>query len=118
MKVIQIKIYPEKGSAGERLIQAQFVAGEGIAGDRHNNVSLMTETARKFAEKNPEGMCMAKFKANLLVEGDLSDNEILKITGGKKFCFEECTIFSTECPFGEGVGFAEVVKNGVISVKR
>lgn len=114
MKIIEIKIYPEKGSEGQVVKQAQFIVGEGIVGDRHNNVSIMTKNAKQFAEENPQGMCMSKFKANLLVEGDLADNETFKITGGKKFCFSECPIFSENCPFAMGVGFADIIQNATI----
>jgi len=117
--VKQITIYPEKGGKGESAAKVQLVAGEGILGDYHKNVSLMTTASHEFVRQNPSGMCMARFKAaNFLVEGDLADSEFLKITGGKRFCFPECPIFSDDCPFKAGVGFADVIKDGVITIEE
>jgi MOSC domain-containing protein YiiM len=124
-KIIGIKVYKEKGSKGENLTQAELVAGEGIAGDRHNDVTLLTKDALLFAEQNPGGLCFGRFKENILIDTDLQGisritlgTAILETTARKKFCFTDCSHFSEEnkCPFSKGVAFAQVVQNGVIII--
>ena len=124
MKISSIKIYKEKGCPGQPQTTAQLTPEEGIAGNRHNDITLITQAAQAFKNQGG-GMCFAKFKENLIVEGSLHHDkpiEIgkaqLEITSGKKFCFKECQFFSEikKCPMQEGVAFAKVTKGGNITI--
>jgi len=123
-KVLGIKIYTKKGCEGEVLTTARLTPDEGIVGNRHDDLCLLTTTAQEFMKK-AEGLCFPRFKENLVVEGDLSDSGtlaigdvVLELTGGKKFCFPECAYFSEDggCPMTGGVAFARVVQGGVVTV--
>ncbi|MCL2855597.1 MAG: hypothetical protein FWE21_08260 [Defluviitaleaceae bacterium] len=122
-QILSIKIYPQKGCEGEALTQATLAPNQGIPGDRHNNISLQTKNARHFMEENPGGICFAKFKANILFDGQLQNSELLElgeaaleITGGKTFCFDSCKYHSVDkpCPMHQGVAFGRVVRGGLI----
>ena len=123
-KVLGIKIYTKKGCAGEALTTAQLTPEEGMVGNRHDDLCLLTATAQEFMKK-ADGMCFPRFKENLVVEGSLHDSgtlavgdAILTITGGKKFCFPECAYFSEDggCPMTGGVAFARVVQGGTVAL--
>jgi MOSC domain-containing protein YiiM len=125
-KILSIKIYSKKGCAGESLTHATLSPEEGIIGDRHNDIALLTKSAIDFAAQNPGGACFAKFKENLIIDADFDenkqitlDNAVLEIIGGKKFCFEQCKYFAKDkpCAFKEGVAIAKVVQGGEIVVK-
>jgi len=127
-KIRHIKIYPEKGSKGELLSQANLQENEGIVGDRHSDISLLTTAAQLFKEQNPGGLCFARFKENILIDADLHGidhitigDAVLGLGAKKKICIPECSHYKTyflngkKCPFSEGVAFARVLKGGAIA---
>ena len=125
-KVLSIKIYPKKGAQDELTASAELKVGEGIVGNYRNDISLLTKNAQLFAKQNKNGLCFGRFKANIVIDAISLQNisqlkikdVVLRIDGGKKFCFADCAHFSEEkmCPFQEGVAFAQVVRGGIISI--
>jgi MOSC domain-containing protein YiiM len=124
--------YSAKGSPGEKLIEAELIAGLGLAGDYHQGgerqLSLLSAETRAWLDRqNGQGLCFARFKENLLLEGFASEyladgssvqvgDAVLRIHAEKKYCHTECPLFSggETCKLPESVLFAEVERGGTI----
>jgi MOSC domain-containing protein YiiM len=108
------------------------VAGLGLAGDFHQGgerqLSLLSTATRAWLDMQTEpGLCFARFKENLLVEGleeeCLADGSsiqvggsVLRIRTGQKYCHGECPLFLSgdACKLPESVLFAVVEQGGTI----
>ena len=122
IKPISIKIYPPEGGALQ-VDEAVLDTKCGIVGNKHDDISFLSRDAFEFQNKNPDGMCMARFKENMVVDVNFQGLDVLEIgtatvemTEGKRFCFDSCKYFSESelCPFKAGITFGRVVKNGII----
>ena len=126
VKILALKRYAAKGSLVETLQEAKLTAGQGIEGDAHTNVSILTQTAKLWMDAQTEaGLCFGRLKENILLEGTLErgcelhfDDVMLYISTRQKYCFPSCA-HKTEicpCPLATGVFFAEVLQGGMVYV--
>ena len=135
----RIRIYPQKGSAGLELQEAQLIEGLGLDGDYHapagkqpkpetRQLSLLPANSRDELTKQKEkGLCFSRFKENICIHGITADairpgarleteEVVLEITGETKRCHEECGLYQAGklCPLAGQSLFAKVLKGGLI----
>jgi len=132
LKIISLTRHPTKGAPGESLTKMTLIKNVGIDGDfhvgGHKQISLLSGEARRCMDASPDkGICFNRFKENILVEG-LNElkvggllsvgDAVLRITGSKDRCYEECGLFSkgTPCRLAEGAFFASVEQGGSVQI--
>ncbi|MCL2353094.1 MAG: hypothetical protein FWC69_00525 [Defluviitaleaceae bacterium] len=122
IKPLSIKIYPLEGGVLQ-VEEATLSLDEGIVGNKHDDISFLSVDALQFQKNNPDGMCMARFKENIVLDIDFRDidtlelgDAVVEISSGKRFCFERCKYFDEGklCSFKVGVAFGKVIKSGII----
>jgi MOSC domain-containing protein YiiM len=132
MKICSLTRYGKKGAPGESLARMTLIKDAGIDGDFHaggqNQISLLAAETRCWMDALPEkGLCFNRFKENMLVEGLgelkvgglLSAGEaVLRITGAKDRCYDECGLFSKggPCRLSGGAFFASVEEGGTVEI--
>jgi cyclic pyranopterin phosphate synthase len=121
-----------KGAPGEALTRMTLIKNVGIDGDFHEGgqkqISILSAETRRWMDASPEkGLCFKRFKENILVEGlrELKvasllscGKAVLRITGAKDRCYDECGLFSkgAPCRLSEGAFFASVEQGGAIQI--
>ena len=132
MLISSLARYQKKGAPGETLTEMTLITDVGIDGDFHaggpRQVSLLSTEIRRWMDASPDkGLCFNRFKENILVEGlkELkvgsllsAGDAVLRITGAKDRCHDECGLFSkgTPCRLSEGVFFASVEQSGTVQI--
>lgn len=133
-KVLKVQLNIKKGEPPVPVESCEAVAGSGIRGDRHvgkgeRDVCLCRkELLDWMGEQKVKGLCFARHKENLLLEG-FGDGElipgrqlagaeaVLEISDFPKHCFpEECELAKagTVCKLREEYQMARILKSGVI----
>ena len=124
-----LAVFTQKGQPG------RFLEGKGIEGDRFadggpRQVSLMDAEVRAWMDVQEEkGLCFARYKENLLVEGlarmelgegrELSAGTArLQVTDSGKRCFPECPLLrqGKKCRLSGGICYACVTGTGEAAV--
>ena len=130
VKILELKKYapdPEEGGA-ERLQEAKLEVGQGIAGSRlkhpERQVSILTKEARAWMDQQEEkGLCFAKCKENMLLEGSFERGSklafgeaVLQVGFDEKYCFPSCVYRqgASPCPLAGGMFFAKVLESGTV----
>jgi cyclic pyranopterin phosphate synthase len=132
LKINSLARYQKKGAPGEILTEMTLIEDVGIDGDFHagspRQISLLSTEIRRWMDASPDkGLCFNRFKENILVDGLkelkvsslLTTGEaVLRITGAKDRCHDECGLFSkgTPCRLSEGVFFASVEQSGTVQI--
>lgn len=127
----RISLFAEKGAAGLAVQEARCVAGQGLEGDFHfggdGSISLMgVETQRAIAQMT-DGLCTAKFAANILTQGmdyaAWAPNDrfragpvLFQLARVGKRCFDECRHFAAHgpCALARGCAFARPLSSGAL----
>ena len=133
-KVLKIQMNIKKGEAPGPVESCEAVEGSGIRGDRHvgrgeRDVCLCRkELLDWMGEQDVQGLCFARHKENLLLEG-FGDGElipgrqlagaeaVLEISDFPKHCFpEECGLAKAgiSCKLREEYQMARILRSGVI----
>ncbi len=133
-KVLKIQLNIKKGEAPVPVESCEAVEGSGIRGDRHvgrgeRDVCLCRkELLDWMGEQDVQGLCFARHKENLLLEG-FGDGElipgrqlagaeaVLEISDFPKHCFpEECGLAKAgiSCKLHEEYQMARILRSGVI----
>ena len=133
-KVLKIQLNIKKGEAPVPVESCEAVEGSGIRGDRHvgrgeRDVCLCRkELLDSMGEQDVQGLCFARHKENLLLEG-FGDGElipgrqlagaeaVLEISDFPKHCFpEECGLAKAGifCKLREEYQMARILRSGVI----
>ena len=133
-KVLKIQLNIKKGEAPVPVESCEAVEGSGIRGDRHvgrgeRDVCLCRkELLDWMGEQDGQGLCFARHKENLLLEG-FGDGElipgrqlagaeaVLEISDFPKHCFpEECGLAKAGifCKLREEYQMARILRSGVI----
>ncbi len=133
-KVLKIQLNIKKGEAPVPVESCEAVEGSGIRGDRHvgrgeRDVCLCRkELLDWMGEQDVQGLCFARHKENLLLEG-FGDGElipgrqlagaeaVLEISDFLKHCFpEECGLAKAGifCKLREEYQMARILRSGVI----
>ncbi len=133
-KVLKIQLNIKKGEAPVPVESCEAVEGSGIRGDRHvgrgeRDVCLCRkELLDWMGEQDVQGLCFARHKENLLLEG-FGDGElipgrqlagaeaVLEISDFPKHCFlEECGLAKAGifCKLREEYQMARILRSGVI----
>lgn len=129
--ISRLQIFEEKKAPGRRMESVQVVKDGGIKGDLHcldgkKQISIMTEEVCRFLEtEEVKGLCFQRFKANLVLDGQIelevgdrirAGGTLLLVTGKKGPCFEECRRYQRgmDCMLKEGCWFATSLEDGVI----
>jgi len=96
--------------------------------DVNSEISILDSKSRKIVDSLKEGICVKKFKENILLGTDsiaylkeysrlkIGENVLLQITSKTKDCYSECTLIEKgeTCPLIENVKYAKVVNSGKI----
>ena len=133
-KVLKIQLNIKKGEAPVPVESCEAGEGSGIRGDRHvgrgeRDVCLCRkELLDWMGEQDVQGLCFARHKENLLLEG-FGDGElipgrqlagaeaVLEISDFPKHCFpEECGLAKAGifCKLREEYQMARILRSGVI----
>lgn len=131
-KVLKVQINEKKGEPPVQVESCTAVKGRGIEGDRHigkgeREVCLCRKELLDWMESQEiQGLCFARHKENLLIEGfgsgelipgrQLAGEEvILEISDFPKHCFEgECDLAKAgiRCQLKEEYQMARIVQSG------
>ena len=130
MKLTKIAVKREKRARIETPACCMLAESEGILEDYHSGGGarelclLSAEVPDLMAEMDYKGLCMRRYKANLLIEGlsgehlqteDLLEigDAVIEITATKR-CFDNCVLVRERaaCPLKDGGLFARVVRSG------
>ena len=132
-KVVGLTVFKDRDEPGAELVEMNLLEGLGIEGDLHQGgerqVTLLSAETRRWVEEQAErGLCFARFKENILVEGlsmdDIKLGDLLTVGSAvlkmsmMKPCFPECTRASKDMPCqlsGRAV-FAVVEQSGTVRV--
>lgn len=136
--VTGLNLFAGKGQPGTPIERIQCITEElkgGIEGDCHygegeKQVSITSEEILKWMqEQETEGLCFAKYNANIVVKGSegqlwsvgekiVFGEAVLKITGRGKKCFNECRRHAAgmDCRLRDGCCYAKVVKAGEVRI--
>jgi len=133
-KVIGLTLYNKKGEPGTPLPELKLLDGIGVEGDFHQGgdkqVSLLLAEVRRWMEaQTKKGLCFERFRENVLIEGLPLENlengsllslgdAVLRVSIGKKHCYEECGLFSrgAPCRLSGSAVFAVVERGGIIRI--
>jgi len=139
--IIEIKIYPEKGSSGLELTEGHLMENMGLEGDCHakggeRQISLLFTGGRESIADSglitEKGLCHDRFKENITIRSQALfsagridpgtrfaiGETVLEISGETKHCHGECELFTAgkSCPLAGQNLFARVEKGGVIRI--
>lgn len=130
-KVVSLRIFEKKGSAGRRMPAIRFADHAGIIGDVHYGeremqISIMTKATESWMQ-DKKGLCFRRFRANIVLDGIEDESlevgnfikigeTVLEISGYEQRCFSECERYvkRLECRLMKGCCYAKVVKDGKI----
>ena len=129
----RIRIYPEKGAAGNDVAEGRLIKGQGLEGDFHakggeRQISLrFAESRAPQPGMEEKGLCFSRFKENITIRGidrvasgmRLAAGEaVLEISGETKNCHEECPLFEAgkRCSLAGMSLFAKIIQDGIIRV--
>ena len=135
-KIKNIKIFAEKGKAGEFVQSVQCTADCGLEGDRfakggEKQLTMIDDICESWIfEQQVQGLCFKRFKANITAENfDLSvlktgdklfcGDAVLEISGENKECFAECVRIQgkMECMLRSHAKYLKVIKSGKINTE-
>ncbi len=133
-RIARLTRFLEAGAPGEVLREANLLAGLGLEGNLRQGgerqLCLLSAEIRQWMDSQTEsGLCFARFRENLLIEGGTLDglpvgsrlslgDAVLRISERGKRCFGECALFSRgmPCKLAGGAAFAVVERGGAIRV--
>lgn len=130
-RISRLQIFEEKKKPGRQTETVRVIKNRGIAGDLHcmdesKQISIMTEEACRFLETEEiKGLCFPRFKANLVMEGQMKlevgdrisiGSAVLQVTGRKGLCFDECRRRQKgmDCLLKESCFYASALEGGEI----
>ena len=134
VKIKALTRYREKGGPGESLQQAEFITGIGMKGNFHQGgdkqLCLLTAEIREWMHSQKQkGLCFARFKENVLIEGVPGgillpgtrlyiEGVVLQVSESRKRCHAECRHYKQgmRCRLSESAVFAAVERGGLIGV--
>lgn len=133
-KVAALTRYPAKGEPGERLEKANLLAGLGMEGNvrrgGERQLCLLTAEIRRWMDSRAEeGLCFARLKENILLEGMPGGllptgacfavgGAVLRMSADRKSCHPECALAASgrECRLSRTAVFAAIEQGGRVCV--
>lgn len=129
-RVISIYCKFKNQPEGKTQKQAFLQKGYGVEGDSHGgkpgrHISIMLMNTKVKIDSLPiSGLCIKRFKANILISGgnNIKSGSILNIGQAKieikkigKECFKDCNLHNEGiyCPMAEVI-FGDVISSGII----
>lgn len=126
----RLSLQREKGSAPIPVAEAPCVAGQGLQGDRYfgtGDGTLSFLGAETEARLPTDGLCVARFSANILTSGldyarlapgmrFTAGEVVFEVARAGKRCFDECRHFAAQrpCALASGCAFARPLSSGVL----
>lgn len=132
--VLNTKINAERGIPPVSVNGIQMIAGKGIVGDWHQgmgkrDVCILRKEMLDWMKAQPvQGICFARYKENLLIEGFRDgqitpgtrmqfENVVLEVSDFPKQCFPESCAFAQSCGYcklRQEYQMAKILTSGVI----
>ena len=131
-RIVALTVFPRKDEPGVSLPGMRLVEDLGIEGNRlqggERQVALCSVETRRWMSEQPEaGLCFARFRENILLEGlplesiqpgdtISAGSAVLRISGFTKPCFDGCALHAkgTPCRLSGRALFAVVEESGWI----
>ena len=131
-KIKALARYRKKGGPEEPLQQARLLAGLGMESNFHQGgdrqLCLLTAEIRDWMSlQTQEGICFARLKENILIEGMPSTSllpgvkicmgeAVLQISEARKRCHTGCSLRAQgmQCRLPESAVFAVVLQGGIV----
>ncbi|NLW78334.1 MAG: hypothetical protein GXY32_02835 [Ruminococcaceae bacterium] len=132
-RIERISLQQNKGAVPIPVAEAPCVAGQGLRGDRHFGTGdgtlsfLGVETEALLPGLAAEGLCVARFSANVLTRGldykhlaagtrFYAGGILFEVARAGKRCFMECRHFAARgpCALAGGCAFARPLSSGVL----
>lgn len=93
--------------------------------DKKGQVSLMSYDAYLQTKSNDDGLCLKKFKADLIVDKIVLDalkinqeikigTAIFKIIKKGKECYQGCSLSKDKCLLRTQVFFCDIIQSGIV----
>lgn len=132
MRIIELFYKESESGKGINVDKIFLQEGHGIIGDKHGgkmgrHLTIIKESTReKLSKIDLIGLCMNRFKANIIICGDEDllpgdrlkiGDAVIEISDVKKKCYDTCLVHSNKlyCPLKEVI-FANVIQSGYLGI--